>query len=333
MEIKDLAGFSKPLTRLIEVISKGIGAVFASYLIRDTADARSYEIRTISAALREVGENHNLSVIYKKGEIEIWQKPNDQTLILDAKGIDERSNLRLNYQERKRQANIENVTSIAAAELIDDESITTEQPDEDWISRFFNSAQDISSEQMQNLWGLILAGEIRQPGTYSLRTLDLLRNLKTREAEVIAKVGKMALNGDNKSFFIDAHDKQWLEKERGLVDSHIFELRELAILHPSDLDLELFDKSTVDEHIFYFGKQLLRIQRSEIKTPVRVRGWKFTTVGQELLSLLPFHIDNEYLENLGRFFVKHKGKAFIGSIVERHPDGKIGYKIIREIVD
>ena len=60
--------------------------------------------------------------------------------------------LRLDYQERKRQQNIENITSIAAANLIRDEDVPEQKPDEDWITRFFSSAQEVSSETIQDLW-------------------------------------------------------------------------------------------------------------------------------------------------------------------------------------
>ena len=181
MEIKDLAGLSEPLTRLIEVISKGAGAVAAPYLIRKNAEAKAHEIKVISDALADVANKNNLPVVYSDGEIEVWQKPEDKTLVLEATRVDSRAQSRLDYQSRKEQENLEAVTSIAAAELASDESVPPESPDEDWITRFFKYAEDISAEQMQELWGRILAGEIRAPGTYSLRALDFVRNLTEHE--------------------------------------------------------------------------------------------------------------------------------------------------------
>jgi len=43
MKISDLTGLSKPLTRLIEVIASGIGAVSRPYFIKREADAHAYE--------------------------------------------------------------------------------------------------------------------------------------------------------------------------------------------------------------------------------------------------------------------------------------------------
>lgn len=331
MEIKDLAGLSEPFKRLIEVISQGIGAVSQPYLICKNAEARAYEIRVISAALAEVADNHTLPVIYKNGEIELWQKPDDHTLILESRKIDERSNLRLDYQERKKQANIESVTSIAAVELANDDSVPDEKPDEDWTTRFFSSVQDVSSEQMQNLWGRILAGEIRRPGTYSLRTLDFVRNLSKTEAELVAMIGKLAVQSGGVAF-VDVHDKTWLETNRSVVAGHQFQLAELDVLYPSDLAVCTFRNESVEECIFFSGERLLIVKRGGITSEMQIPVWKFTTVGQELLPLVPSNIDDEYLENLGRFFIQRNGKAFIASITHRHTNGQVEYQIIREIL-
>jgi hypothetical protein len=330
MEIKDLTGLSKPLTRLIDVIAQGIGGVFSPYLIRMKADAKAHEIRVISQALGEVAAKHNLPVIYKDGELDLWQKPEDKTLILDATAIENRSNHRLEYQERKRQANIEKITSVAAAELAEDEEVAPESPDEDWVARFFSAAQDVSSDQMQDLWGRILAGEIRHPGTYSLRTLDFIRNLTKDEAELVAHVGKLALFWMGTSF-IPSADKNLLGK-RGLVAGHHFSLGELDVLYPSDLRLKTFRDESVEEEAFIFGDRLLLIKRGEIASEIPVTIWKFTNIGRELLPLVPAQIDDEYLEQFGQTFVARKGKAYIAEITERLPNGQIRYNTMREIV-
>ena len=85
-------------------------------------------------------------------------------------------NQRIQFQEEKRQANIESVVRNAASELGDGE-VQDHEVDHDWTSRFFNDVQDVSSEEMQKLWGRILAGEVERPGTTSIKTLGVLKNL------------------------------------------------------------------------------------------------------------------------------------------------------------
>jgi len=153
IQLKDLVGLSKPITRLIEVISQGVGAVSRPYLIRKNADAKAYEVRAIAAALKDVADEHHLPVVFKDGEIDVWQKPDDGTLVLTHEPSEERSNRRSEYENRKRQHNVESITSAAAEELASETEVSNEPPDEDWVSRFFRAAEDVSSEQMQKLWG------------------------------------------------------------------------------------------------------------------------------------------------------------------------------------
>ena len=83
---------------------------------------------------------------------------------------------RIQFQEEKRQSNIGAVVSIAAAEL-EGKEVPDREPDHDWTARFFNDIQDVSTEEMQLLWGKILAGEVGSPGSTSFRTMSILKSL------------------------------------------------------------------------------------------------------------------------------------------------------------
>ena len=83
---------------------------------------------------------------------------------------------RIQFQEEKRQSNIVAVIGQAAQELGDRE-VQDHEVDHDWTARFFNDVQDVSSEEMQQLWAKILAGEVERPGSTSLRTMSVLKNL------------------------------------------------------------------------------------------------------------------------------------------------------------
>lgn len=47
-----------------------------------------------------------------------------------------------------------------------------ETVDDDWFNTWRDYAGRVSAEKMQRLWGSVLAGEIKSPGQYSLRTLE-----------------------------------------------------------------------------------------------------------------------------------------------------------------
>lgn len=330
MEIKDLAGLSEPLTRLIEVISKGAGAVATPYLIKKNAEAKSHEIKVISEALSEVANKNNLPVIYTDGEIEVWQKPEDKTLVLDATQVSSRAETRIDYQSRKEQENLESVTSAAAVELANDEAVPPESPDEDWVTRFFKYAENISTEQMQDLWGRILAGEIRSPGTYSLRTLDFIRNLTKADADLLQKVGRHAIAWSGTSF-IPSFDQHWLESDCGIKPANYFQLAELDVMYPSQLAMRTFHDDTIEKEHFFSGDQILVVDRNDIATEIQLSAWKFTNTGRELLALIQEAADVSFLERLGRHFIKQKGKASLATVTGKLPDGRVSYNVTREI--
>ena len=79
MEIKDLVGLSEPLTKLIDVVSKGCGKVAAPYLIRAKAKAEADRIRIVSEALREAAVKNNLPIVYKDCLLYTSPSPRDRT--------------------------------------------------------------------------------------------------------------------------------------------------------------------------------------------------------------------------------------------------------------
>lgn len=67
----------------------------------------------------------------------------------------------------------------------------------DWFVRFFEDSGNISDEKIQDLWAKVLAGEIEQPGSFSLRTLDVLRSLSKSEAETLQTIASYAIKIGN----------------------------------------------------------------------------------------------------------------------------------------
>jgi len=64
---------------------------------------------------------------------------------------------------------------------------------EDWLNAFEQEAVNMSSEHMQRLFGKILAGEIRRPTTYSIRTVKIMAQLDNRAAELFRNLCSVAL--------------------------------------------------------------------------------------------------------------------------------------------
>ena len=194
MEVKvEVAGFEK----LVDVVSSGVGSVagpmLAPWRARRTREARLIhavgEAEVLSIQAQAQAEARRLLVAHSDvvmGEIELGNAVRQ----------------RIEFQERKRQANIEAVAHRAALELRDSSAPAVE-PDHDWTARFFGEVQDVSSEDMQVLWGRVLAGEVRKPGLTSMRTLGILKDLDADTARLFSRLCSAAvflIGGDGEIF-------------------------------------------------------------------------------------------------------------------------------------
>ena len=99
----------------------------------------------------------------------------------------------IEFQGRKRLANTRSVVEDAADELGDKE-VSNHEPDHDWTARFFNDIQDVSSEEMQSLWAKVLAGEVEKPGSTSIQTLSILKNLDQATARLFGKLCSICIS-------------------------------------------------------------------------------------------------------------------------------------------
>lgn len=79
--------------------------------------------------------------------------------------------------------------------------------DFDWFLRFFESAGYISNENMQDLWARILAGEMENKGSFTLRTLSTLANMCADEAKIFAECAKLRIVTPYNEYFLINSDQ------------------------------------------------------------------------------------------------------------------------------
>lgn len=177
--VSDLIGVSKPLEKLIEVVSAGIGKLYEPTHIRRMAQAKAEEIGIIGDA---ISDNLSLPTAYTNGNVSI-ESP-------ELNALAERTVKRFAYQEVRKQQNIESVVEKAYGELKNEKEVSSQAVDSDWISHFFDSLGNVSSEEMQQLWARILAGEVKEPGSCSIRTLTILKTFSLRDAKNFEKLSR-----------------------------------------------------------------------------------------------------------------------------------------------
>lgn len=186
------------IDKLIDYVASGIGAVAGSMLApwRAGRDAKARIIAAQGTATEMVavasGEAEALQIIAEaRKQANETLEPIDQSVVGELT-MDSAVGQRLYFQETKRHNNIKQVARLAAAE-IGDQTVGDVNPDHDWTARFFGEVQDVTNEDMQFLWAKVLAGEVVNPGSTSLRTLSVLRNLDQRTARLFVKLCSLSV--------------------------------------------------------------------------------------------------------------------------------------------
>lgn len=92
----------------------------------------------------------------------------------------------------RERINVDKAVSIAQDQL---EALPapkgTEEPEslnDDWLNAFETEASQKSTEEMQKLFGKILAGEIQRPNSFSLKTLKLMGDLDSQTAALFRRL-------------------------------------------------------------------------------------------------------------------------------------------------
>ena len=187
------------LEKLIDYVASGIGSVAGSMLAPWQA-SREAQAKQISAKgeaekqeIKAKGESNALQIIATAQADAIQTLKSPDTAIQGEFTIAETVEQRINFQEEKRQRNIESVVNLAAAEL-EGKKVPDHEPDHDLVARFFSDVQDVSSEELQQLWAKVLSDEIEHPGTTSFLSLSILKNLDRDTAKLFRKLCSLCMS-------------------------------------------------------------------------------------------------------------------------------------------
>ncbi|TVL67081.1 membrane-fusion protein [Brachyspira hyodysenteriae] len=291
MDVNDIAGVGKAIEKLIDLL-RGFGwKIHEPYHIKRIADAESYKrkletddkIYEIEKISEFITKNSNLNINHN----------NNGTEISNANILLENTKARLVNQELSRTSNIQNVISKTYDILKDEEDVSDKPVDKDWFTRYFNIVQDISNEDIQDLWAKLLAGEIKQPGSFSYRTLETLKNMTTDEAELFTKVAKL--------LFHICYKYNCLFKKFDLLSKYdidyidVVKLVEIGLIVPVEHAVLSFNKFMIlfnDNYLF--RAELEKENLNDIETIINNQNVLIVSrVGNEILKL----IDNKYSNN------------------------------------
>jgi len=220
--------------------------------------------------------------------------------------------------------------NVARAALIAEEILEGEpmdppatEPSQDWVDRWRENAERVTDEQMQELWGRVLAGELKRPGTYTLRALETVKNLSREDADLISKISPFLLQN-----FIFRFSGESFYNNHNLRFNELLELQELGILAGVEaLGLEkTFNSGTPNEPTHLISHSLvLQIMPPQGTSEVRMPIYAVTKLGMQIISLAEPVQDLSYLANVRDALAPLNYRVSAHKIIKKLPDGNVEF--------
>lgn len=136
------------------------------------------------------------------------------------------SNLNQNLKHYNNQKNI-----IENAIKNIDTSTDINQIDDEWLLFFFDKAKNISSEEMQKLWGKILSEEFNQPNSIPKSLIHKISIISKNHAKTFSKLSDFLIVSDTEAFiFIYTHLYTDEYMRNGISYSELIELESDGLL-------------------------------------------------------------------------------------------------------
>ena len=308
----NLTSNTKLSIRLLETVEKAAVGFLAPWQIRRKGRAKLERRRYQQLALEQTQRDIEDIKLGRKHFTSDYQlvdapPPEDESLLDDRDSSGALATLarrNLIVERMCTELNVGKAVLIAAMVLEEDGQ---EPPgrwvDDDWLLRWRESAGQVSSEKLQGLWGKVLAGEVKSPGTFSFRTLEFLKTVSQEEANQIEKIAPFVV--DNNFIFEDDE----LLNSQGVTFRILVELQDLGILTQATPGIQKTMKSERADH-FSHGlisyDRILLVEHEDKEKSLSLRGYRLSSVGSQVVRLGTFVSHDNYLRNVGRA-IKQQG--------------------------
>ena len=275
---------SEAATKFQEILLK----VFGPRWTKKQADADAYADQR---KLQTIRDNPDMEIVYTADGMNARARTPE--------AIAYRAEVRLLNDVVREQENIESVFEAAASEVEQITESNEKTVEDDWIVRFTSIVKDISDKDMQRVWAKILAGEIEKPGRFSLRTLDVIRNLSQVEATTFQKITPYVIQTAGDHFI--TNESSMYEKY-GITFGDLILLDECGLI--SSTGLVSMTRTIAGEQglIAYTKEKMLLLDKAQ-SFPIKVTFGihSLTNAGKELFQIIDTTPNEEYFLD----FTKH----------------------------
>ncbi|MBI4782503.1 MAG: DUF2806 domain-containing protein [Oscillatoriophycideae cyanobacterium NC_groundwater_1537_Pr4_S-0.65um_50_18] len=228
----------------------------------------------------------------------------------------------------QEQINLDKICEVAAQEIYsaaeqnensgkeDEEAL---QISDDWIDSFRKEACGKSSEEMQILFGKILAGEIKQPDSFSIRTVRIMGQLDSRAASLFRLLCSLCVTLGHQDVILDSrvpslggNAAQNFLQHYGLSFANLNVLEEYGLII-SDFNSYIDYRATIARNNMvgvalkysntYWGLVPANIDDWPLEKDLRVHGVQLSNSGKELLKIVEIEPNEQYASALNAYFL------------------------------
>lgn len=239
---------------------------------------------------------------------------------LNLESLSEKVEQQNKAEEIQREININKTISFAEEELLRSEQEPSEKEvDSDWLHRWRDHAKTTNNDELRQIWARTLAGEIKAPGSYSLRTLEFIKNLSQDEAQAISKLGQFVIN---RSIF----KCPYLETQ-GIDFGFLLHMDDLGIVNGVqggqvgglEFSIPSREKDKYSNALIN-RNQIILIDGEDPKATVNLGCYHISKIGSEVLSLGDFSADEFYMKEVGEQIKKQGFDVKIALWVQTHAE-------------
>jgi Protein of unknown function (DUF2806) len=229
----------------------------------------------------------------------------------------------------QEQINLDKICEVAAQEISSatepDESSEKEddekapQISDDWIDSFRKEACGKSSEEMQILFGKILAGEIKQPNSFSIRTVRIMGQLDSRTASLFRLLCSLCVTIENQDIILDSRvpslggdAAQNALQNYGLSFANLIDLEEYGLIISEFNSYMDYRNSIVRNNMVvltlkysdtYWGLVPVNVDDWPLEKSFQVHGVMLSNSGKELLKIVEIETNEQYTSALNSYFL------------------------------
>lgn len=232
--------------------------------------------------------------------------------------LKERAGRRLLAEEINKQKNLEDVVQRAddilqAEKYENTQEVLQGRTDQGWVDDCLDGAGKAYDDNLKDYWAKLLAGEIKNPGFYSKRTIQLMKSLSKNDADKIRKMCQyIVYNYDNTDAVILRYNPS------DYTFDEISFLMELRLLNYNHSIVKQYRFDGNDGFGFFRKKDVglfVKMKRKEYNFPI----YSFTELGKEILTIIDdVDVNRKYLKDFSKSITEKKDflEVTCGDLVE-----------------